>query len=65
MKKFIIKDWAGNVMDTFKMTVAYKVAMDIPPTEFASFDDAEDFLCEVLNDDYETDRGEYYVVDKE
>jgi hypothetical protein len=65
MAKFIIKDWAGNVMDTFKMTVHYKVAMDVPPQSFDSFEDAEDFLCEVLNDKYEEDRGEYYVVDKE
>jgi hypothetical protein len=45
--KYIIIDWASNVC--------------FNATEFASFDDAEDFLSETLGDDYETDRGEYYI----
>lgn len=49
-KQWIIKDWAGNVMNfgTFK-----------------DFDDAEAFLCEKLDDDYETNRGEYYIIEIE
>ncbi len=43
---WIIEDWAGNLMKF---------------GEFKSFEDAEDFLCEKLGDDYETDRGEYTV----
>lgn len=49
--KFIIKDWAGNV-PTFNLKHV--------PT-FISFDDAEDFLTDYLGDNYETDRGEYYI----
>ena len=44
--KWIIKDWAGNLM-TFGT--------------FVSFEDAEEFLCEKLGDDYETDRQEYEI----
>jgi hypothetical protein len=47
---FIIQDWAGNVCFHGK--------------EFTDWDDAECFLCEILGDDYETDRGEYYIVEK-
>lgn len=47
-KVWIIKDWIGNVCFRGK--------------EFDSFDDAEDFLCETLGDDYEEDRGEYYAI---
>lgn len=46
--KYIIQDWAGNTMSWGK---------------FKSFEDAEDFLCEKLDDDYETDRGEYYITE--
>lgn len=44
---FII-DWAGNVLFEGK--------------RFASFEDGEEFLCEFLGDNYDTDRGEYYVT---
>lgn len=44
---FIIQDWTGRVC--------------FDGREFASFDDAEDFLSEKLGDAYETDRGEYYI----
>lgn len=64
MKKFIIKDWAGNVMDTFRMTVHYKIAMDIPPEYFNSFDDAEYFLFVVLDDKYDDERCEYEIEEK-
>lgn len=46
-KPWIIKDWAGNLMDFGR---------------FASFDDAEEFLCEKLDDEYETDRQEYEIL---
>lgn len=45
---WIIQDWAGNLMDFGR---------------FKTFEDAEEFLCEKLNDDYETDRGEYYIIE--
>ncbi len=46
--KFIIQDWAGNVC--------------FNGVKFKDFDDAEAFLDEKLGDAYETDRGEYYIV---
>lgn len=46
--KFLIQDWAGNIC--------------FHGREFESFDDAEEFLCERLDDAYETDREEYYIV---
>lgn len=46
----IIKDWAGNICFGGK--------------DFKDFDDAESFLCEKLNDDYETDRQEYFIVNE-
>lgn len=48
---WIILDWAGN-----------RIKFRGFPNTFDSFEDAEDVLCEVLNDDYETDRGEYEIV---
>lgn len=47
---FIIKDWADNLM---------------PYGEFDSFDDAEEYLCILLDESYETDRQEYYIQIKE
>ena len=32
---------------------------------FESFDDAEEFLFEILDNNYETDRDEYYIVRQE
>jgi hypothetical protein len=51
---FIIKDWAGNVIK-FKNR----------PYLYLSFDDAEEVLSEELDDAYETDRGEYVIVESE
>lgn len=48
MNRFIIQDWAGNVMNF---------------GTFNTFDDAEEFLCLKLDENYETDRGEYYIVE--
>ena len=48
---FNILDWAGNVC--FKGQL------------FESFDDAEEFLCVVLDDQYEDDRGEYFITEVE
>lgn len=46
--KYIIKDWAGNLMDwgTYKTWV-----------------DAEIYLQQRLNDDYDTDRQEYEICE--
>lgn len=46
--KYIIKDWAGNLMNF---------------GSFDSWDDAEEFLSIRLGDDYETDRQEYYILE--
>lgn len=48
---YIIQDWAGNLVFQGKT--------------FKDFDDAEEFLCERLGDNYETDRGEYYITEVE
>lgn len=48
---FIIVDWINNICFNGK--------------EFKTFDDGEEFLCEFLGDNYETDRGEYYIIEKE
>lgn len=45
---FNILDWAGNVC--FKKL-------------FESFEDAEDFLCVALDDQYDDERGEYYITE--
>ena len=45
---WLIIDWAGNVCFHGK--------------EFHSFEDAEEFLSEVLSDNYDENRGEYYAV---
>lgn len=50
---WIIEDWAGN-----------RMRFNGEQSEFDSFEDAEDVLVMVLGDDYESDRGEYYVVPK-
>jgi hypothetical protein len=48
--QFIIKDWAGNLIK-FKGR----------PHIFDSLDDAEEVLCEELDENYETDRQEYEI----
>jgi len=51
--KYEIRDWANNLMK-------YKDRANI----FDSFDEAEDFLSDYLGDNYETDRQEYYIVER-
>lgn len=51
MSKFIIQDWAGN--DCFKGKT------------FESWDDGEDYLCIFLDNKYESDRSEYYIIEVE
>ena len=48
---WIIQDWTGKVC-FFGET-------------FKSFDDAEEFLSEKLDDNYEEERGEYYIVNED
>lgn len=50
-KNTIIKDWAGNICFFGK--------------SFHDFDDAEEFLTKKLGNDYDTDRGEYYIIDED
>lgn len=49
MSAWVIFDWAGNRC--------------FQGISFPSFDDAEDWLCEQLGDEYDTDRGEYYITE--
>lgn len=44
---FVIYDWAGNVK--------------FHGTQFDSFDDAEEFLSEYLDDRYDDDRQEFEI----
>jgi hypothetical protein len=46
-KPWIIQDWTGRLMDFGR---------------FESFEDADEFLSEKLDDDYEADRQEYYIL---
>jgi hypothetical protein len=48
---WIIKDWAGNI-----------IKFEGRPYQYRSFDDAEEVLCEELDENYETDRQEYFIV---
>lgn len=48
LEPWIIQDWAGNLMNFGR---------------FQSFEDAEEYLCIRLGADYETDRGEYYILE--
>lgn len=45
---FKILDWAGNVC--FK------------GQSFKSFDDAEEFLCVILDETYDAKRGDYFIT---
>ncbi len=47
LEEFRIEDWAGNICFNERFNDWYK---------------AEDFLSGRLGDDYETDRGEYYIL---
>lgn len=49
VETFIIKDWAGNTCFKGK--------------RFNTFEDAEEFLCLTLDDEYETDRQEYEITE--
>ena len=53
-QQFIIKDWANNLIK-FKNR----------PYIFNSFEDAEEVLCEELDENYDTDRQEYYIEQME
>lgn len=58
MNKFIIKDWAGNILDysnRFKKP-CFAVAL-----EFVDFEHAEEYLFEQLGENYDDERGEYYI----
>ena len=48
---FIIKDWAGNL-----------IKFEGRPYLYESFEDAEEVLSEELDAAYDTDRGEYYIL---
>jgi len=60
-KKYIITDWAGNVLDFTGRFMPETVAV---PNQFDNADYAEDYLNGLLGDNYETDRGEYYIEEK-
>lgn len=49
---YLIQDWAGNDLTYYH-------------GKFMTFDDAEERLELFLGDDYETDRGEYYIINEE
>ena len=49
--QYVIKDWADNLIK-FKRR----------PYIYASFEDAEEVLSEELDEAYETDRSEYYIL---
>jgi len=48
---YLIYDWAGNRI--------------FPLKSWGTFEDAEEFLCEFLDDKYEEDRGEYYITEED
>jgi hypothetical protein len=52
----MIKDWADN--EIFGTRNNCKVEL-----RFKTFDDAEEYLSGILEDNYETDRQEYYIVE--
>ena len=57
----IILDWADNILThkgKFELP-SFAVAM-----EFANFDAAEEYLSELLKEEYEKLRGEYYIEEK-
>lgn len=62
MKIWYIEDWAGNYV--FQKG-GYQGSGHLykPSITFNSFDDAEEFLSEKLGDNYELERGEYYILE--
>lgn len=61
MSKHYIQDWAGNILSYDKLFKRPEFAVSL---DFKSFDDAEEYLIELLGDNYEEDRGEYYIEEK-
>lgn len=49
--QYEIRDWADNL-----------IKFENRPYLYDSFDDAEEVLCEELDENYETDRQEYYIL---
>lgn len=60
---FKIIDWAGNEIKLSNSV--YPQGVTTKTTVWASFEDAEQSLSEWLGDSYESDRGEYYIVEIE
>lgn len=58
MSKFIIEDWAGNILDHSKR---FKKPCFAVALEFVDFEHAEDYLIDLLGEDYDDERGEYYI----
>lgn len=58
--QWFIQDWAGNRLDSYDFKYRRKDLVN-KLMVFGSFDDAEEWLSEKLGDNYETDRGEYYI----
>lgn len=61
-KKWTIKDWAGNYPFQ-KGGQQGSGHLFAPENSFESWEDAEDFLSEKLGDKYDSDRGEYDIVE--
>jgi len=60
--KWVILDWAGNYAFD-KMGYQGSGHLHGPSRTFDSFDDAEEFLTEKLGENYDTDRGEYEIIE--
>lgn len=60
--KFIIKDWAGNILN-------FKGKFDLPtfavPMKFNSFDDAWEYIYEHFNECESQTYDDFYVFQKE
>lgn len=65
MAAFIIQDWASNTLQ-FNGVVnfgCYGTDLGAPMT-FESWDEADDYLCQKLGNDYEEARQEYYIEER-
>lgn len=51
---WMIEDWAGN--EIFGTRNGANIEL-----RFQSYEDAEDYLQDILGDAYESDRGKYYI----
>lgn len=59
---FVIQDWAANFLQfNGKFNFSAGGASQGVPMTFASRDDAEDYLIELLGENYDEERSEYYV----